>query len=137
MSVRIDSVYRGDLRVASTHAPSGVSLVTDAPVDNHGKGESFSPTDLVATALANCMATIMGVKARSLGVTLDGMTLSVEKIMSAEPPRRIAALPVTITVPVKLTEEQKRSLVAAAEACPVAKSLHPDVRKSVVWKWAE
>ena len=135
MSVRIDSVYQGDLRVAATHAPSRVTVVTDAPVDNHGKGESFSPTDLVATALINCMATIMGIKARSLGIPLEGMTLSVEKIMTAEPPRRIASLPVTITLPVKLTDEQKRSLIAAAEACPVAKSLHPDIAKNITWNW--
>ena len=133
MSVRIDSVYQGDLRVAGTHGPSKVALATDAPVDNHGRGESFSPTDLVATALTHCMATIMGIKAKSLGVPLEGMTLSVEKIMSADAPRRIAKLPVTITLPVAVTDEQFRSLVAAAEACPVSKSLHPDIEKPITW----
>lgn len=133
MSVRIDSVYKGDLRVLGTHGPSKVGLATDAPVDNHGKGESFSPTDLVATALTHCMATIMGIKAKSLGIPLEGMTLSVEKIMSADAPRRIASLPVTITLPVAVTDEQFRSLVAAAEACPVSKSLHPDVEKPITW----
>ena len=135
MSVRIDSVYQGDLRVAGTHAPSKVALITDAPVDNHGKGESFSPTDLVATALSHCMATIMGIKAKSLGLPLEGMTLSVEKIMSADAPRRIVKLPVTITVPVATTDEQKRSLIAAAEMCPVSKSLHPEIEKPIVWNW--
>lgn len=136
MSVRLDATYQGDLRVAATHAPSKVTLITDAPVDNHGKGESFSPTDLVAAALINCMATIMGIKAKSLGIPLEGMTLSVEKIMTAEPPRRIASLPVTITLPVAVTDEQFRSLVAAAESCPVAKSLHPDIQKTITWKRA-
>ena len=136
MSVRIDSVYRGDLRVSATHVPSRVTLVTDAPVDNHGKGESFSPTDLVATALINCMATIMGIKSKSLGIPLEGMTLSVEKIMTTEAPRRIASLPVTITLPVTVSDEQFRSLVAAAEACPVAKSLHPDIQKTITWNRA-
>lgn len=135
MSVRIDSIYQGDLRVAGTHAPSKVTLITDAPADNHGKGESFSPTDLVATALSHCMATIMGIKAKSLGLPLEGMTLSVEKIMSADAPRRIVKLPVTITVPVATTDEQKRSLIAAAEACPVSKSLHPEIEKPIVWNW--
>lgn len=133
MSVRIDSVYQGDLRVAGTHAPSRVALSTDAPADNHGRGESFSPTDLVATALSHCMATMMGIKARSLGVALEGMTLSVEKIMSADAPRRIVKLPVTITLPVAVTDEQFRSLVAAAETCPVAKSLNPEIEKPIVW----
>lgn len=135
MAVHIDSVYQGDLRVAGTHGPSGVVLTTDAPVDNHGKGESFSPTDLVATALTHCMATIMGIKAKSLGLPIEGMTLSVEKIMSADLPRRIAKLPVTITLPIVVTEEQKRSLIAAAEACPVSKSLHPEIEKPIVWNW--
>jgi putative redox protein len=105
-------------------------------VDNHGKGESFSPTDLVATALTHCMATIMGIKAKSLGLPLEGMTLSVEKIMSADAPRRIVKLPVTITVPVATTDEQKRSLIAAAEMCPVSKSLNPEIEKPIVWNWA-
>lgn len=133
MSVHIDAIYRGDLRVSATHRPSKVTLITDAPVDNHGKGESFSPTDLMATALVNCMATIMGIKAKSLGLPLEGMTLAVDKIMTTEPPRRIAALPVTITLPGPVTDEQFRSLVAAAEACPVAKSLHPDIQKTITW----
>jgi putative redox protein len=136
MSVRIDSIYKGDLRVAGTHGPSKVGIITDAPVDNHGKGESFSPTDLVATALTHCMATIMGIKAKSLGLPLEGMTLSVEKIMSADAPRRIVKLPVTITVPVATTDEQKRSLIAAAEMCPVSKSLNPEIEKPIVWNWA-
>lgn len=133
MSVRIDSVYQGDLRVAGTHGPSKVVLTTDAPVDNHGKGESFSPTDLVAAALTHCMATIMGIKAKSLGIPLEGMTLAVDKIMSTDAPRRIAQLPVTITLPVAVTDEQFRSLVAAAEACPVSKSLHPEIAKPITW----
>lgn len=136
MSVKIDSIYLGDLRVAGTHGPSGVRLNTDAPVDNHGKGESFSPTDLVATALAHCMLTIMGIKAQSLGIDITGSTVGIEKIMSADLPRRIVALPMKIHVVGKLTEENKRSLVAAAEMCPVAKSLSPEIDKPIVWSWA-
>lgn len=136
MSVRIDSIYQGDLRVAGTHGPSGVTLNTDAPVDNHGKGESFSPTDLVATALAHCMLTIMGIKAQSLGIDIKGSTVSIEKIMSADLPRRIVALPMKISMKGSFTEEQKNSLIAAAGLCPVAKSIAPEIDKPIDWSWA-
>ncbi len=136
MSVRIDSTYLGDLRFESVHGPSKVKLITDAPVDNHGKGESFSPTDLVATALVNCMGTLMGIKAKGLGLDLAGMTFSVEKVMSADAPRRIVALPITVTVTVPTTEDQRRSLMAAADTCPVAKSIRADIERPVVWNWA-
>lgn len=135
MSVRIESTYLGDLRLEAVHGPSGVKLVTDAPTDNHGKGESFSPTDLLAAALVNCMGTIMGIKAASLGLDLRGATFSVEKVMSADAPRRIVALPVTITVPVPTSEEQRRSLIAAADTCPVAKSIRADIARPVTWNW--
>lgn len=135
MSVRIESTYLGDLRFESVHGPSKVKLVTDAPVDNHGKGESFSPTDLVATALVNCMGTLMGIKAKGMGLDLRGMTFSVEKVMSEDAPRRIVALPITVTVPAPTTEEQRRSLMAAADTCPVAKSIRADIERPVTWNW--
>ncbi len=135
MSVRIESTYLGDLRFESVHGPSKVKLVTDAPVDNHGKGESFSPTDLVATALVNCMGTLMGIKAKGMGLDLRGMTFSVEKVMSEDAPRRIVALPITVTVPAPTTEEQRRSLMAAADTCPVAKSIRADIERPVIWNW--
>lgn len=133
VEVRIE--YEGDLRCRATHGPSGATLATDAPVDNMGKGEAFSPTDLLATALGTCMMTIMGIAARHMNVDLTGATATVAKEMSSAGPRRIARLPVTIRVPAKLTEEQKQKLQNAALTCPVHKSLHPDVQSPVEFQW--
>jgi putative redox protein len=135
--VRIDVEYQGDLRCAARHVPSGRELVTDAPTDNHGKGESFSPTDLVATALATCMATIMGIFAQRHEIDLGGMKLSVTKEMTASAPRRIARLAVDIWVPCPANHPHKESLERAALACPVHHSLHPEVAKPVVFHWQE
>lgn len=136
MSVRIDCEYLGDLRVRATHAPSGTVLHTDAPVDNHGKGESFSPTDLAATALATCMATIMGIQGRTLGLELRGMRLSVEKHMTAQPPRRIGRLVLRIDMPAGIPADARAKLERAAAACPVHHSLHPEIVTEVTWNWA-
>src|SRR5271154_6030030 len=125
--VEIQIAYQGKLRCSATHVDSGATLLTDAPKDNMGRGESFSPTDLVATALGTCMLTIMGIAAQRMEVDLRGATASVTKEMSSAPPRRIARLAVTISVPGKLTDEQKQKLQNAAMTCPVHKSLHPDV----------
>ena len=125
--VEISIVYRGELRCDATHGPSGTALTTDAPVDNEGKGESFSPTDLVATALGTCMMTIMGIVARRHDIPLDGSTVTVRKVMVTEPVRRIGQLPVTITLAQPLDAEQKKLLERAAMTCPVHKSLHPDI----------
>lgn len=125
--VEIQASYEGNLRCTATHGPSGVVLSTDAPKDNEGLGESFSPTDLVASALATCTMTIMGIVARRDGIDLTGMTTTVVKSMTTTPTRRIGALPVDIRVPGKLSDEQKKRLEAAARACPVHKSLHPDI----------
>ncbi|MEO0794069.1 MAG: OsmC family protein [Verrucomicrobiota bacterium] len=133
--VEITAKYDGDLRTTATHGPSGRTLITDAPVDNHGKGESFSPTDLCAAALVSCMATIMGIKARSLGVDLAGMSLHVEKHMSTDAPRRIIQLPVTIHAPEAISEENRTSLEQAALSCPVFKSLDPEIEKTLVIYW--
>jgi putative redox protein len=134
--VEINIVYQGELRCAATHQPSGVGLFTDAPKDNQGKGESFSPTDLVATALGTCMLTIMGIAARGMQVDLKGTKVSVKKGMVASPTRRIGSLAVLVEVPVAVTEEQKQKLIAAAETCPVFESIHPDIETPVEFKWA-
>lgn len=134
--ITIDIQYRGELRCEAVHQPSGARLSTDAPRDNMGKGESFSPTDLVATALGTCMATLMGIAARSLNVDVTGTRVTVQKEMVAAPMRRIGKLGVKITVPAKLTEEQKAKLQQAALTCPVHKSLHPDVQMPVEFVWA-
>lgn len=125
--VEIDVTYEGQLRCNAVHGPSKCELSTDAPVDNHGRGESFSPTDLVATALATCVSTIMGIYADRHQIDLIGMTVHVEKYMSAEAPRRISRLPVTINVPVQIDEKHRKALEHAAGHCPVHQSLHPEI----------
>ena len=134
--VHLSSVYEGGLRCRATHAPSGTSLVTDAPVDNHGKGESFSPTDLVATALGACMMTIMGIVAERHGVNLVGMTAETVKEMTKEPPRRIASLRTRLTIPLPADHPQRAALEQAAHTCPVHKSLHPEIDAAIEVVWA-
>lgn len=133
--VQITAIYQGDLRCVATHQPSQMQLITDAPTDNHGKGESFSPTDLVATALITCMMTIMGIKAREMNINLTGTQLYVEKIM-ANNPRRIAELLIKIKFPaLQIDEKSKKILENAALTCPVAKSIHPDIKFTVEFQW--
>jgi len=134
--VGISTRYEGGLRCRATHGPSGTTLVTDAPVDNHGKGESFSPTDLVATALGACMMTIMGIFADRHGIDLAGMRAETVKEMSASPPRRIAALRTRLTIPLPADHPQRQALEQAAHACPVHKSLHPDIDAAIEFVWA-
>ncbi|MFU8885997.1 MAG: OsmC family protein [Cyanobacteriota bacterium] len=129
----IDSVYVGELRCRSSHQPSGTELDTDAPTDNQGKGERFSPTDLVATALSTCMLTIMGIVAERHGWSLEGCTARVEKSMTSEPPRRIALLTVWLSLPEGLDDRQRAVLQRAAEACPVKRSLEGAVPMQVHW----
>lgn len=131
--VQIDIVYQGRLRTEATHGPSKTTVVTDAPVDNHGRGESFSPTDLVATALGSCMLTIMGIVAERRGLDLSGTRVVVEKHMVTDPVRRIGRLPVTITLNRDYSAEERKLLEAAALTCPVHKSLHPDIDKPVTF----
>lgn len=133
--VTISVVYPGELRTEATHGPSQSTLVTDAPVDNQGKGASFSPTDLVATALATCMLTTMGIVAKRHGWVLDGATCTVEKHMVADPERRIGRLPVTIRVPREFGEKERTILERTALTCPVHKSLHPKVEIPVTFQW--
>ena len=125
--VQIDVTYQGGLRCQAVHGPSRTQLVTDAPVDNHGKGESFSPTDLVATALGTCIATIMGIVAERDNILLTGLRITVQKEMSPDPPRRIARLATRIVMPKGLTEQQKAKLEKAAHTCPVHQTLHGNV----------
>ena len=125
--VRIDVAYQGGLRCEAAHGPSGQTLITDAPVDNHGKGESFSPTDLVATALGTCIATIMGIVAERDKIDLTGLRITVQKEMSAEPPRRIARLITRIEMPEGLTEQQRAKLEKTAHTCPVHQTLQGKV----------
>ncbi len=119
--------YEGGLRCRAIHGPSGKTLTTDAPVDNQGKGEFFSPTDLVATALGSCMATVMGIVAERDGVDLSGLAVKVEKGMVSDPERRIGRLEVTITMPPGLQDSQRKKLEHTARHCPVKKSLRPEV----------
>lgn len=132
----IDVVYEGDLHASATHVPSGATLATDAPRDNEGRGESFSPTDLVATALGSCMLTIMGIVARRHDLDIEGSKARVKKHMSADPVRRIGTLEVSIELPESLTEEQRKLLEHAALGCPVKGSLHPDVLIPVTFIYA-
>jgi putative redox protein len=128
-------VYNGQLRTTCTHLRSGNNFETDAPVDNNGKGERFSPTDLMATSLGTCMLTVMGIKARNLGFDLDGMEIEVEKIMKAEP-RRVGGINLFFHIPGNLTkieEQTKKLLKRIAETCPVMKSIHPDIDVNIHW----
>lgn len=127
--------YLGKLRVEALHGPSGNTVITDAPVDNHGRGESFSPTDLVATALGSCMLTVMGIVAQRHQLDLQGSTARVTKEMSTTPPRRIGRLAVEITVPCELTPEQQTLLENAARTCPVHHSLHPEIESPVTFRF--
>ena len=135
MSVEIDIAYLGELRCEATHKLSGKQIFTDAPLDNHGKGESFSPTDLVATALGACMLTIMGIVAQRNNWDLGGTTVHVVKEMAARPARRIGKLTVTITIPAAVSAtfsaEDRQKIENAAHTCPVHHSLHPDVEKDI------
>ena len=133
--VKISVRYEGQLHCSAVHGPSGARLETDAPVDNEGKGESFSPTDLVATALAACMATIMGIAAKRHSIPLEGMEISTTKEMSTDSPRRIVALKSKITVPLSGDHPQRKLLEAAALGCPVHHSLDPRIEKPVEFVW--
>jgi putative redox protein len=137
MAVNIEIDYLGHLHCSAIHGPSRQTLATDAPVDNGGKGESFSPTDLVATGLGACIATIMDLVARRNGFDLAGTHLHVIKEMTADPVRRIGALRVLVQVPGKLSlpPAERLKLETAALACPVKQSLHPDVKVSIEFSY--
>ena len=131
MSHKIESSYLGELRVSSTHLASNTEIITDAPVDNNGKGESFSPTDLVATALGTCMITVMGIYAEKNGILMPNIYSRTNKVMSSTP-RKISKLKIEIIFgDNQLSEVEKQSLKDVALNCPVAKSLHPDLKQEI------
>ena len=127
-------VYKGELRTESTHLQSGSVILTDAPKDNHGKGEAFSPTDMVANSLATCMLSIMGIKANAMNVNIDGSTADVTKIMQAEP-RMISEIVVVLDMQGVDDEKSQIILERSAMTCPVFLSLHPDIKKTVSFNW--
>jgi len=129
-------IYKGSLRTEAKHLQSNTIIETDAPTDNQGKGERFSPTDLMATSLGSCMLTIMGIKARDMNVSLDGTEISIKKHMKSEP-RRVSGIDVSFNFPpsLKPDEKQKAILERAALTCPVAKSIHPDIEVKVDFGW--
>ncbi|HCN82548.1 MAG TPA: osmotically inducible protein OsmC [Sphingobacteriaceae bacterium] len=127
--------YLGDLRTEATHTQSGISIITDAPVDNQGKGEAFSPTDLLATSLGNCMLTIMGIAARTHNIDIKGTTCSITKIMASEP-RRVSGIQAIINFPANaFLDKDKKILEHAALTCPVYLSLHPDIKKEISFNY--
>lgn len=131
----IKTVYKGGLRTEATHLQSGTTIYTDAPVDNHGKGESFSPTDLLAAALGSCMLTIMGIAADAHGFSVDGTQVDITKIMNPSP-RRVGEVVVNFNLPKNnYTDKQKKLIEAAAASCPVAMSLHPQLKQTVVFNY--
>lgn len=132
--VRIDVVYEGDLHTAAVHQPSGAELSTDAPVDNQGRGESYSPTDLLATAFGCCMMTIMGIVARREGWSLEGSRIAIEKHMKQEP-RRVGKLVARFEMPGGFPDRARTVLENAARTCPVAKSIHPEIELDVRFSW--
>jgi putative redox protein len=126
--------YLGNLRTECEHLNSGATFITDAPIDNNGKGEAFSPTDTVATGLASCMITMMGIKAEALDVSLGGTTAMVTKTMATNP-RRISRIDVEVIVPTNVSEKSQKILENTAKTCPVLYSLHPDIEKGIVFRW--
>jgi uncharacterized OsmC-like protein len=127
--------YLGNLRTRSTHLRSGEKIITDAPIDNHGRGEAFSPTDLAATSLANCMLTIMGIAANNHGINMDGARAEVMKIMK-DNPRRIGQIIIDVHMPGnEYSAKEKAILEHAGRTCPVAKSLHPDLEQTIHFHW--
>jgi uncharacterized OsmC-like protein len=126
--------YLGDLRTSSIHVQSGSEIVSDAPLDNNGKGEAFSPTDTVANALASCMMTVMGIKARDIDIDFTGATASVAKIMSAEP-RRIGTIEIVFDMNISADQKSKTILEKTAMTCPVFLSLNPEIEKRITFNW--
>ena len=128
--------YLGNLRTKSVHLQSGSTYITDAPTDNNGKGEAFSPTDTVATGLANCMLTVMGIKALDLKVILDGSSALVTKTMASEP-RRISKIEIVLRLPSGLSHKQQKILENTGNSCPVFQSLHPNIEIGIDYRWEQ
>lgn len=131
----VTSVYLGELRTENTHVLSGQTLITDAPPDNQGLGRTFSPTDLAATSLGDCIMTVMGIAARARGIDLIGTTYEITKVMASEP-RRIGEIHVTFRFPKKnYSDPEKKIIEAVHRTCPVALSLHPDIKQVITYIW--
>ena len=135
MEETINTLYIGELRTEATHVKSGSVLITDAPLDNKGKGEAFSPTDLLATSLGSCMITIMGIAAREHGFNIDGTRAKIWKIMASDP-RRVGEVKIELTFPKHdYTEKEKKFIERSAYTCPVYLSLHPDLIKTITFNY--
>ena len=133
----IQTTYLGDLRTEATHFQSGNIVITDAPLDNKGKGEAFSPSDLLTASLGSCMLTIMGITAREQNINMDGTTCSITKIMASDP-RRVCEVQITFNFPQGNYSEKDRTILKrSAETCPVAKSVHPDLIQNLVFNFGE
>lgn len=130
----IETTYLGDLRTEPVHVQSGTHIITDAPLDNQGKGEAFSPSDLLAASLGSCMLTIMGIAARTHGIQIDGTKCSITKIMASNP-RRVGEVQISLQFPNTYTDKEKSILEHSALTCPVYLSLHPDLVKTVDFGW--
>jgi uncharacterized OsmC-like protein len=129
-------IYAGDLRVVSKHVKSGQEVHSDAPVDNHGKGEAFSPTDIMATSLAKCMLTVMGIRAEKMGIDMSGSTAKVYKVMASEP-RRISQIRIEVLMSASFSEKKRKILEMTGRQCPVALSLHPDLKQEITFIWPD
>ncbi|HEX5001061.1 MAG TPA: OsmC family protein [Bacteroidia bacterium] len=133
----VSTVYSGDLRTLATHVRSGQQIITDAPLDNNGKGEAFSPSDLMSASLGSCMLTIMGIAARTHQFSIEGTTLDIAKVMASNP-RRVSEIRVRFYMPPGHFNEKQRSILdLAARTCPVALSLHPDLKQTVTFQYPD
>jgi putative redox protein len=131
----VHTEYLGDLRTKARHLQSGNELITDAPLDNQGRGEAFSPTDTLATSLGSCMLTIIGIAARNKGFSIDGTKLDITKVM-ANDPRRVSEVVLEFNFPHNnYSEKEKEIISAAAKGCPVARSLHPDLKQTIIMNY--
>lgn len=132
----ISTSYLGDLRTEITHVQSGSKVFTDAPTDNNGKGESISPTDMVAAALGSCMLTLMALAARRMGIELKGTRVDIDKVMASDP-RRIAEIRLDFHFPEEYDDKSRKIIERAGETCPVGKSLHPDLKQVITYHYGE
>lgn len=132
----VKTTYLGDLRTEATHLQSGTKILTDAPTDNQGRGEAFSPTDLLATALGSCMLTIMGIGARTHGFSIDGTQVEITKVMGTAP-RRVVEIVVELTFPSSYSDKHRRVIEVSAKECPVASSLHPDLKQTLIFHYPQ
>jgi putative redox protein len=135
--VEIKLTYEGELHCSAVHTQSGNTLVTDAPLDNNGRGQAFSPTDLLATALGSCMATVIGILAKRKEIAVEGMAVTVRKFMSEDQPRRVKRLELDLQMPLPASHPDRKLLESAARGCPVHHSIHPDIEVVMNWLWQE